>query len=145
MKMMYNGTQIKSLNIKHFEVDTNSATVQPSDMQVGVTCFARGKKVTGTGKAFEFASYGNFQTNMADYVPGLINVIEIASIDYPIKSIFPLYGTINVDFSTEQNVGIAIINNVEYPITIKIENSFMTLRCEKDIALQVFYGKDNYR
>jgi hypothetical protein len=145
MKLMYGNVPVKSMNIHSYELNTNDATLKASDMQAGVTAYAKGQKITGTGKCFEFASYGNFQTNMADYMPVLINVIEIASIDYPIKSVFSLYETKDVDFSIEQNVGIVTIDNVEYPIAIKIENSLMTLKCEKEITLEVFCGKDNYR
>lgn len=83
MKMIYNGTPIKSLNIKRYEMNTNDATLKASDMQVGVTAYAKGKKVTGTGKSFEFAYYGGFETNSINYVPNMINVIEIASVNYP--------------------------------------------------------------
>ena len=144
MKMMYDGTQIKSLNVKHFEVDTNSATVQPSDLQAGVTCFGRGKKITGTGKSFEFASYGALQTNIPDYIPSLINVIEITSLDYPIRSLISFRDMQNIDFSVEQNIGNVSMDNNEYPITVKIENNIITFNCEKSITLQFFYGKDNY-
>lgn len=45
MKMYYGGTPIKSLNVKHYEMSTSDATVQPSDLQSGVTCYARGQKL----------------------------------------------------------------------------------------------------
>lgn len=144
MKMIYNGTPVESMKIKHYEMDTNSATVQPSDLQAGITCFARGKKVTGTGKAFEFATYGVSQTNVPEYVPVLINVIEITSLDYPIKSLIAFRDMRNIDFSTEQTIGIVTIDNVEYPITAKIDGVIMTFNCDKTITLQSFYGKDNY-
>ena len=144
MKMIYNGTPIKSLNIKHYEMDTNSATVQPSDLQVGVTCYGRGKKITGTGRSFEFAYYGGFETNSMNYVPSTINVIEIASVNYPIKTSIDFNNMRNIDFTVEQTVGVAIIDNMEYPIIASIKNSIFTLSCEKTITLEIFFGKDNY-
>lgn len=51
---------------------------------------------------------------------------------------------IDIDFSTEQTVGVVVIDGVEYPITAKIDGVLLTLNCEKTIALQIFYGKDNY-
>lgn len=144
MKMMYNGIPIKSLNIKHYEIDTNSCDMIASDLQAGKTAVARGKKIIGTGKSFEFATYGASRTNMPEYIPTVMNIIEIASLDYPIKSMIAFKDMFNTDFSTEQTIGAVVIDNVEYPITIKIEEPFLTFNCEKTVTLQTFYGKDNY-
>lgn len=144
MKMYYGGTPIKSLNVRHYELSTNDATVQPSDLQSGVTCYARGQKITGTGKAFEFASYGELETNVPDYTPVSINVIEIASLEYPIRSSYALNDMKDIDFSTEQTIGFVTIDGVEYPITAKVEGVLITLGCEKTIALEIFYGRDRY-
>lgn len=144
MKMIYNGTPVNSMKVKHYEMDTNSATVQPYDMQAGVTCFARGKKITGTGKCFEFANYGVSRTNVSEYIPTSINIVEITSLDYPIKSSIAFSNMIDIDFTTEQVVGVVVVDNVEYPITAKIEGYFLTFGCEKTITLQSFYGKDRY-
>lgn len=144
MKMMYGNTPVKSLNVHHFEMDTNDATLISSDLQAGVTAYARGQKITGTGKSFEFATYGGATTNSPDYVPTTINVIEISSLDYPIKSSILLNNMKDIDFSIEQTIGFVVIENIEYPITVKVDGVFLTLGCEKTIALEVFYGKDNY-
>lgn len=144
MKMIYNGTPIESMKLKHYEVNTNSATVQPSDLQAGVTCFAKGRKVTGTGKAFEFAEYGVVATNVQRFVPSLINVVEITSLEHPIKMVTHLLDMDDVDFTTEQTIGIVVIDNVEYPITVKVEGYILTFNCEKTVTLEFFYGKDNY-
>lgn len=144
MKMIYGGTPVKSLKVKHYEVSTSDATVQPSDVQAGVTYYARGTKGVGTGKSFEFAIYGAANTNVPNYTPVSINVIEIASTTYPIKSVFVLNDMANVDFSSEQTVGFALIDGVEYPITAKVEGALLTFGCEKSITLEVFYGRDRY-
>ena len=144
MKMFLGNTPVNSLNVHHFEMNTNDATVFASDLQAGVTCYARGQKITGTGKCFEFATYGSIQTNMAEYIPSPINVIEVASLDYPIKNFIALNKMESTDFSTEQTIGIVLVDNVEYPITVSIDGYFLTLNCEKTITLQVFLGKDNY-
>ena len=144
MKMMYNGTQIKSLNVKHYELSSNDCDMIASDLQAGKTAVARGKKITGTGKSFEFATYGALETNSMDFVPTVINVIEITSVDYPVKSSIALYDMKNVDFTIEQNIGSVTVDGVEYPITVNINNSILTLNCEKTIMLQVFMGRDNY-
>lgn len=144
MKMIYNGTPIKSLNIKHFEVSTNDCTAIPSDLQAGVTCVSKGKKITGTGKCFEFAQYGSLLTNSQGYIPTLINVVEISSTECPIKSYIGFDEMIGTDFTAEKTVGVAVIDNVEYPITINIVNNILTFNCDKTILLEFFYGRDNY-
>lgn len=144
MKMYYGKTPIKSLNIKHYELDTNDCDMVASDLQAGKTAVAKGRKITGTGKSFEFAAYGTSITNLAEFIPTLINVVEVASLDYPVKNSIDLNDMKNIDFTTEQTIGIVIIDNVEYPINVKIENSLLTFNCEKSITLQTFYGKDNY-
>lgn len=144
MKMMYNGTQIKSLNIKHFEVSTNDCDMVASDMQAGKTAVARGKKITGTGKSFEFAYYGALTTNSERYVPSNINVIEIASLDCPVKSTLQLWLMKDVDFSSPQNIGTAIVDGSEYNLTVSVNSNILIISCDKEIQLQTFYGKDRY-
>jgi hypothetical protein len=132
------------MNAHCLEIPTDDATVQPSDVQAGITYYARGEKGVGTGKAFEFANYGSMYTNAPDFVPTPINVIEIASLDYPIRNLIGLNDMKNTDFSIEQTIGIATIDGNEYPITTRLDGVLLTLSCEKEIRLQVFYGKDNY-
>lgn len=144
MKMMYNGTQIKSLNVKHYEMDTNSCDMIASDLQAGKTAVARGKKITGTGKSFEFANYGRVDTNVGLFAPTLINVTEIACLDYPIRASMALNTMKNVDFSITQTIGYVVIDNIEYPITAQVVGVILTFTCEKTIELQYFCGKDNY-
>ena len=144
MKMIYNGTPMKSLNIKHYEMDTNSCDMVASDLQAGKTAVARGKKITGTGKSFEFAMYGEIETNSPVFSPVVINMIEIASLDYPIKASVALSNMKNLDFSIGQTIGCVVIDSIEYPITAKVDGALLTLSCEKTVALESFYGKDNY-
>lgn len=144
MKMFYNGTSIKSLNIKHFEVSTNDCTAIPSDLQSGVTCVSKGKKITGTGKSFEFANYGHIETNTSRYIPANINFIEVASIEYPIKSNIDLNLVKDVDFSNGQLIGKVIIDNNEYDLVVTVQSNVMRITCDETIRLQIFYGKDNY-
>lgn len=144
MKMMLGNTPIKSLNIHHFEMDTNSATVQPSDLQAGITCFARGQKVTGTGRCFEFANYGGLETNNSTYIPTGINVIEIASTQHPIKHYMTLTTMSEQDFSVPQTIGAVVISDVEYPITVQVTSNILNISCDQTVALQIFYAKDRY-
>jgi hypothetical protein len=144
MKLIYGGVPYNTTKVNHYEMDTNSATVQPSDMQAGVTCFARGKKVVGTGKAFEFATYGAWMTNAPLIVPTTINVIQISSIVHPIRTIAPVHDTTSFDFSTPQTIAEVVINNVIYPISVSVQNGMLTVFCEHTIDIELFYGKDRY-
>lgn len=144
MKMIYNGAPIKSLNIKHYEMSTNDATLKASDMQSGITAYAKGKKVIGTGKCFEFANYGGFKTNSDIYVPDDINVIVVSSIDYPIKNAVPLINMYALDFSTSQIIGIVTIDGNDYDLSVTVNDNVLRITCEQTFNLQVFYGKDGY-
>lgn len=144
MKIMYNGTPIKSANIKHYEISTNDATLKASDMQAGVTAYARGQKITGTGKSFEFANYGSMYTNVSTIIPSSINVIEITSLNYPIQHFIALNNMYNIDFSISQTIGEVIIDGEAFPMTVTVSNNEMTVSCNKTIKIEVFYGKDNY-
>lgn len=144
MKMMYNGIPIKSLNIKHYEIDTNSCDVIASDMQAGKTAVARGKKITGTGKSFEFAYWGDLTTNDSRYVPSDINIIEVSSSEYPVKLNLDLLLMKDIDFTNGQNIATIIINNNEYDLIVSMQSNIMRISCDETIRLQVFYGKDNY-
>ena len=144
MKMMYGGTPINSMKVHSYELDTNDCTATPSDLHSGITCVSKGRKITGTGRVFEFADYGVTETNIPQFVPTLINIIEITSLDYPIKGLVHLLDMNNIDFTTEQTIGIAVIDNVEYPITVKVDGYILTFNCERTITLDYFYGKDRY-
>lgn len=144
MKMFYGNIPVNSMKIKHYEVSTNDATVQASDLQSGITCYARGKKVIGTGKAFSFASYGLWETNQSDIIPTTINVVHIGCTDYPVKMIAPMNEMIHYDFSITQKIADVIIDGISYPMTILIQNGELFVSCEKTIGLQLFIGKDEY-
>ena len=144
MKMYLGNTPINRMNIKHFEMDTNDCTMVASDLQAGKTAVAKGKKVTGTGKSFEFANYGYLETNTSRYVPNVINIIGISSLAYPIKQIVELNNQRDLDFTTAQHIADVVIEDVFYPITVKVNANFLTVACDQSVRLQVFYGKDNY-
>lgn len=144
MKMMYGGKPVKSMKAHVFDVNSNDATMIASDLQAGKTAYSKGKKVTGTGKSFEFANYGNIFTNVATIIPSMINIVEIASLNYPVQLSIELTTMKNLDFSVSQSIGNIIIDGTTYPVTVSVIDNKIKLSCDKTIKLQIFYGRDNY-
>lgn len=144
MKMIYNGAPVKSLNVHHFEMDTNDCDMIASDLQAGKTAVARGKKITGTGKSFEYAIYGALYTNRPIYLSSLFNVVHIGSVDYPIKAAIELKDMKDVDFSVPQLIGTVVVDGVEYQLNTSLNGNSLKISCDKSIKLQIFHGKDNY-
>lgn len=57
MAYIVNNKPIKQVSVLT-EPNSYQTDVRPEDMQSGSTCVSKGVIVTGTGRAFEFASYG---------------------------------------------------------------------------------------
>lgn len=141
MKMYLGNVPVKAL---YTHTDTDEGNITAPDMQSGMIAFAKGVKLTGTGKAFAFASYGQISTNKALPVPSIINVIEVSSLTYPVKMNIPLSSMKNTNFSTIQKIGAVTINGTAYDITAQVSNNMLTVGCSKDISLEVFYGRDEH-
>ncbi len=141
MKMYLGDVPVKSL---YTHTDTDEGNITAPDMQSGMIAFAKGVKLTGTGKAFVFASYGQISTNKAWPVPSIINFIEVSSLTYPVKTNIALSSMKNTDFSTIQKIGAVTINGTAYDITALVSNNMLTVGCSKDINLEVFYGRDEH-
>ena len=145
MKMMYGGVPIKSLNVKHYEMDTNSCDMIASDLQAGKTAVARGQKITGTGKCFSFATYGDMLSNISIPIPvSEINTIVLSSVGNSIKMLQDIISLRSLDFLTAQEIATVTINGVDYPIKIQIINNMFTIICEQTVVLQIMFGKDEY-
>lgn len=145
MKMFYNGTPIKSMKVKHYEISTNDCTMTASDLQSGVTGVARGKKIVGTGKAFSFAMYGDCPSNVTMPIPtSEINTLLISANNYSVRMEKSTREFRDVDLSTEQEIAAVNINGVDYPVVLKIANNMLTVSCNQTITLQVLFGKDDY-
>lgn len=141
MKMYLGDVPVKAL---YTHTDTDEGNITAPDMQSGMIAFAKGVKLTGTGKAFAFASYGQMPTNKAWPVPSIINVIEVSSLTYPVKTNIALSSMKNTNFSTIQKIGSVTINGTAYDITAQVSNNMLTVGCSKDINLEVFYGRDEH-
>jgi hypothetical protein len=141
MKLMLGNTPVKKMMIHN---DTQDATMVASDLQAGVTCYAKGQKVTGTGKCFSFATYGSMPTNFPLPISSGINIIRVASVEYPVQMLMPLGSMKNTDFSATQTVANVTINNISFPITVIVSSGVLTVGCSETIELELFYGKDEY-
>lgn len=141
MKIYLGDVPVKAL---YTHTDTDEGNITAPDMQSGMIAFAKGVKLTGTGKAFAFASYGQVSTNKALPVPSIINVIEVSSLTYPVKTNIALSSMKNTNFSKIQKIGAVTINGTAYDITAQVSNNMLTIGCSKDISLEVFYGRDEH-
>lgn len=144
MKLCIGDTPITAMNVVNYDVNTDDATVTAASMQAGVTAYAKGTKITGTGKAFRFASYGTSKTNQSMPIPTSINVIEVASTVYPIQMKVELANMKSVDFSTLQTIGTVTVDGATYNITAVVIDDKLTVGCQKTFDIQLFYGKDEY-
>ena len=132
------------MKVKHYELSTNDCDMVASDLQAGKTAVARGKKIVGTGKAFSFASYGKWNTNESNIVPTVINIIQIGSVNYPVRMFVPLADMAYLDFSENQKIAEIIIDGIAYPITVSVQDMEFLITCEKTVEIQLFIGKDEY-
>lgn len=144
MRMIYGNTPVKTMNVRHYEISTNDCNVVPSDLQAGVTCFAKGQKITGTGKAFSFATYGNWFTNESVFIPTVINTIQIGSLNYPVRMTVPMNDMVSHDFTTAQKMAEVIIDGVAYPMVVSVQNGEFIITCDKTIEIELFMGRDEY-
>lgn len=142
MKLFLGNTEVNSIML---HTDTDDATLKASDLQSGVTAYARGQKVTGSGKAFAFASYGDCSSNDAIPLPlSNVNTILVSAVGYNIKMSKAMKSLRETDFSSAQEVATITIDDANYPITIKVASNVLTIACDKTVTLQLMYGKDEY-
>jgi hypothetical protein len=145
MKLAYGSVPVKALNINYFEQDTNDCNMIASDLQAGKTAVARGRKIIGTGKAFNFAIYGSTPSNNIIPIPDTINTVVLTSVECPINMNYIIADMATLDFSTAQTVANVIVDGTTYPVTVQYANNILTISCDTTIYLEYFFGKDDYR
>lgn len=127
---------VNNKSIKHVGVLTEpnsyQTDIKPEDMQCGSTAVSKGKVVTGTGRAFEFAKYGQ---ECVDAIPDE-NGNEVYGIMIPEPS------ASNVVFVSSDVDGDMIAQTLH---VISIEGSAVTIGYNKDADsdVRVMY-KDGY-
>lgn len=144
MKMFYGNIPVNSMKIKHYEMNTNDSNLKPSDMQTGKIAYGKGKRIVGTGKAFEFAIYGDTTTTSMFPIPNLLNTLSITSSEYFVQMNDRIFDLQEKDFTVEQEIGKVIIEDVQYPIKVIFLDNMLKFTCDKTVSLQFFCGRDNY-
>lgn len=142
MQLRLGDTKVKALMIHN---DTSDATLKASDMQAGVTGYANGQKITGTGKAFVFALYGSASSDAMIPLPvETINTILLGCANNPIKMVDTVVAMRDYDFSSDKQVATVNVGGTDYPITLRITGGIATFGCSQKVTLQILIGKDEY-
>lgn len=156
MSFYINGSKVGRLGVLS-EPPTYDADITPADMQLGTTAYAQGKKLVGTGRAFEFASYGSRAVKKIVDSQGVerygiffdigehVNVLFIApSVDGDVV----LQTNHKVDISSDRTVKLGNNQtsggeiNAYYDVNRVIV--YLTNFSQKNTILRFFVGKDNH-
>lgn len=143
MKMYLGDVPVKAL---YTHTDTDEGNITAPDMQSGMIAFAKGVKLTGTGKAFAYAMYGSCSSNASMPIPvSSLNTIVISCASYAVKMTGEIIDLGKNNYTTARAVANVTIDGKNYPITVKIASNTLTIACGKTVTLQVLFGKDNHQ
>lgn len=143
MKMYLGDVPVKAL---YTHTDTDDADLVSSDMHSGKTAYVKGRKITGTGKAFVYAIYGSCPSNTSMPIPvSSLNTIVISCASYAVKMTGGIVDLGKNNYTTARAVANVTIDGTNYPITVKIASNTLTIACGKTVTLQVLFGKDDHQ
>lgn len=156
MSYIVNGVEVKQIGVLT-EPNSYQTTITPADIQMGMTAISKGKVITGTGKVFEFASYGSRVIDVIVDNNGVerygttfnhnntINVIFVAP--SPVGDIF-IQDEYIVSISKGDDVIIAYDQTIECELRAYHDGErlivYLTKSPNEPTVLRIFVGKDNY-
>lgn len=137
-------------------LETYDADITPENMQHGKTAYVKGKKITGTGKAFAVAGYGrgmvlplrdtegNEKYGLSIFTKTKPNIIFLASTT---TGDIVLQADHIFELAENEAVTIGVNRTTSCDVKIFYKESFLNIYFEnvEDIETRLiyFYGKDN--
>lgn len=157
--LVYGDKRIKAIGVTNgIGLDTSDADITPADMQNGKIGYANGEKVIGTGKCFEFASYGaenfdlifdeqdNDRYGIMMKLPSITNTLFISSTpnsDVVVQEIFRIN---EIEENKAVKIGTNITTNGEF--FVFHTQGYIFIYCtdvqNAESKLNYFIGKDIY-
>lgn len=146
---------VNNKSIKHVGVLTEpnsyQTDIKSEDMQCGSTAVSKGKVVTGTGRCFESAGYGERYVEddgessvISIFTRSCPNVVLIASTT---EGDVVLQHTHKIDFASADKIEIGVNRDSAEGVYASYANNVLTIytasMVESHTRLKYFYGKDN--
>lgn len=155
MSYIVGGVKAKKVGVL-LEPSTYDADITPENMQHGMTAYARGEKVVGTGKCFEFAGYGSGKIQLLQDGDGNNKYgLSIISKGKPNLIFLSSTGTGDIILQTNHIVDLAgdtpVVIGTNYSASGKVtathKNGRLIIYLEntesQSTRLRYFFGKDN--
>lgn len=155
MAYIVNNKHIKQVSVLT-EPNSYQTDIQPEDMQSGRTAISKGKIVTGTGRAFEFAKYGsltvrpvlneNGESKFGIMIPEQdgINVLFVSTgTDGDVIS----QDLFMIDIGSQKVMQIGANRSVSSALRVYYTNGYLCIYCDgfsnTRTKINYFEGKDN--
>lgn len=156
MSYIVNGIEAKQVGVL-LEPSTYDADITPENMQNGMTAYAKGKKVVGTGKAFEEAgygkrtiaairdTYGNEKYGISIFTEIKPNLLFIASTT---EGDVVLQTNHILDLAENETISIGVNHSASGDLKVSYDGTHLKFYFEntdnKKTKLIYFFGKDNH-